>query len=74
MKKYTMKYFNENAKSIPAFYSYVYVLDGHRIVISECGRCSRRQYFNVCVDDVTIATRAVLSNTIRIALNYLNAM
>lgn len=74
MKKYTMKYFNENAKSIPAFYSYVYILDGHRIVITECGRCSRNQYYSVCVDEHTIATRAVFDNTIRITLNYLNTL
>ena len=72
--RYNMKYFIENAKRIDGLYSDIYVLDGHRIVISECGRCSRRQYFNVSVDGITVATRAILSNTIRIALNYLNAM
>lgn len=70
--RYNMKYFIENAKRIDGLYSDIYVLDGHRIVISECGRCSRRQYFNVCVDGTTVATRALLYNVIRIALNYLN--
>lgn len=74
MRKYTVKYFDENAKRVEGVYCDIYMLDGHRIVISECGRCSRRQYFNVSVDGITVATRAILSNTIRIALNYLNAM
>lgn len=71
--KYNMKYFNENAKKVDSVYSYIYDLDGHRIVVAECGRCSRHQYYSVCVDDNTIATRTVFNNTIRIALNYLNA-
>ena len=68
-----MKYFNENAKKVDSVYSDVYVLDGHSIVVAECGRCSRRQYYSVCVDGNTIATRTVFNNTIRVALNYLNA-
>ena len=70
---YNMKYFNENAKKVDSEYNEIYELDGHRIVIAECGRCTKRQYYNVCVDGTTIATRTVLSNTIRLALNYLNA-
>lgn len=69
---YNMKYFNENAKRIDSEYSEIYLLDGHRIVICSCERCTRRLYYTVCVDGVTIATRAHLNNTIRIALNYLN--
>lgn len=71
--KYNLKYFNENAKRIDTEYDDVYDLDGHRIAICGCERCARRQYYNVCVDGITIATRALYSNTLRIALNYLNA-
>ena len=71
--KYNMKYFNENAKKVDSEYSEIYDLDGHRIAIAECSRCARKQYYNVCVDGTTIATRTLLSNTIRLALNYLNA-
>ena len=71
--RYNMKYFNENAKKVDSAYSVIYVLDEHRIVVSECERCSRRQYYSVCVDGNTIATRAVFNNTILVALRYLNA-
>ena len=70
--KYNMKYFNENAIRVESEYSEIYDLDGHRIAICECSRCARRQYYNVCVDGETIATRTLASNAIRIALNYLN--
>lgn len=69
---YNMKYFNENAKRVDSEYSLIYDLDGHRIAISGCERCARRQYFTVCVDGETIATRTLQSNAIRLALNYLN--
>ena len=70
---YNMKYFNENAKKVDSEHSEIYDLDGHRIAIAQCDRCARKQYYNVCVDGTTIATRVLLSNTIRLALNYLNA-
>lgn len=69
---YNLKYFNENAKRIETTYDQVYDLDGHRIAICGCERCARRQYYNVCVDGVTVATRCLQSNALRIALNYLN--
>ena len=69
---YNMKYFNENAKRIETHYDEVYELDGHTIAVTECSRCARRQYYNVCVDGLTIATRALASNAIRFALNHLN--
>ena len=71
---YNFKYFNENAKKVESSYSEIYDLDDHRIAISPCERCARRQYYNVCVDGETIATRALNSSTIRIALNYLNSI
>lgn len=71
--KYNMKYFNENANKVNSEYSEIYDLDGHIIAIAQCDRCARKQYYNVCVDGIVIATRTLLSNTIRIALNYLNA-
>ena len=70
---YNMKYFNENAKKVDSVYSEIYDLDGHIITISHCKRCSKKQYYSVRVDGTTIASRTLLSNTIRIALNYLNA-
>lgn len=70
--KYNMKYFQENAVRIDSKYDEVYDLDGHRIAITECSRCARRQYYNVCVDGKTIATRTLLSNAIRFALKHLN--
>lgn len=70
--KYNMKYFDENKTTISATYVTAYELDGHRIGISACDRCSRSQYYNVCVDGITIATRCKSSNTIRLALKYMN--
>lgn len=70
---YNMKYFNENAQRIDTEYDDVFDLDGHRIAICACERCARRQYYNVCVDGKTIATRTLQSNAVRLALNYLNA-
>ena len=69
---YNMKYFKENAKKVDSVYSEIYDLDGHIITISQCERCTKKQYYNVRVDGTTIATRTLLSNTIRLALNYLN--
>ena len=69
---YNMKYFNENAIKIESKYALIYDLDEHRIAIAPCDRCARKQYYNVCVDGETIATRALMSNTLRIALNHLN--
>ena len=69
---YNMKYFEENKKIVRQDYGVIYDLDNHRIAICPCERCARRQYYNVCVDGTTIATRTLLSNTIRLALNYLN--
>ena len=71
--KYNMKYFNENAKKVDSVYSVIYDLDGHIITIAQCESCIKKQYYNVRVDGITIATRTLLSNTIRLALNYLNA-
>ena len=70
---YNMKYFNENAKKVDSVYSEIYEHDGHIITIAHCKRCSKKQYYSVRVDGTTIASRTLLSNTIRIALNYLNA-
>lgn len=70
--KYNMKYFNENAHRIESEYCFIYDMDGHRIAVCRCDRCARRQYYNVCVDGVTIATRCKESNAIGFALKYLN--
>lgn len=70
--KYNMKYFNENAKKLDSEYNLIYELDGHTIGIAQCDRCARKQYYNVCVDGITIATRSLFSNTVRLALIYLN--
>lgn len=67
-----MKYFNGNAKKVDSEYCEIYDIDNHRITIAQCERCTRRQYYNVCVDGTTIATRTLPNNTIRVALNYLN--
>lgn len=75
---YNMKYFEENKIEVPSTWSKIYDLPDinnqtlHRIAICACERCARYQYYNVCVDGKTIATRTKQSNAIRIALNYLN--
>lgn len=70
--KYNMKYFEEHAVEVEGMYGTAYDLDEHRIGIGQCDRCSRHQYYWVCVDGVTVATRAKRGNTIRLALDYLN--
>lgn len=68
--KYNLKYFNENKVVVKEnSYMQAYDLDGHRIGI--WGN-DRGTHYAVAVDGVTIATRARHSNTIRLALAYLN--
>lgn len=69
---YTTKYFQDHSKKLSTEYDIAYELDSHIISISSCDRCARKQYYFVCVDGVTVSTRSLKSNAIRIALKFLN--